>query len=50
MFDELEDRKFYKDHVIDLGKNTFVTSQLSHSHIMGTSNESLLNANSFDLS
>ena len=35
MFDELEDRKSYENHVIDLGKNGFVTSRMTSQPLDG---------------
>ena len=35
MFDESEDRKSYENHVIDLGKNGFMTSRMTSQPLNG---------------
>ena len=42
MFDELEERKSYENHVIDLGKNAFWRHGRRHNPLMGTQNERVL--------
>ena len=40
MFDELDDRKSYENHNIDLGKIALWRHEWRHNPLMGTQNES----------